>query len=587
MLPRTITELRPFQNSTYSEETDQQARSQPNNPHRLSRKIMPSLRRSSVLLRTLSSTSKIHQASARSSGCNSSAAVAATLGGVLGEDLHKTNSTIVMPTKTISSSCSCESSSESNEDDTANIDSKDESFDQSTSSVHNFSPIVSLESVLEDLGRNPSPEKLARVAGQRAKDQIENCLSGKNGNPLSCPEKFRAVPEYFKSDLIIGKFLGKGTFSDAFEITLVMEDDKPITSESLSNDADDLETIFAGLETKFTGVAVSSSSFKGTTPAKNGGGQPAITRRNSICVGSNKAGPVTSSVGRKHCERSVTLVMKCLRPKIRSDPEQFLIGVDDLIHETAILASLDHPNIVKLHGRASGDLTKAFQKLDDGYFILLDRLQHTLEDRIDHWKQIHPAGGGSAAPLLSQVSATCQLAEVLDYLHGKNIIYRDLKPSNVGFDSSGTVKLFDFGLAAGIPDDRNHMLYEPCVTPRYMAPEVALVKGYGLKADVYSFGILAWEIFTLKKPFSSIKTSREFRDAVFVKGKRPKLGKTWSIGLKELVSSCWEINPDERPGMDLVKTMMNAFLREMSKNDTYAVNAPRPRKMFKRLTWDI
>ncbi|KAL7465070.1 hypothetical protein ACHAXS_007667, partial [Conticribra weissflogii] len=581
--PHIITEDQPFKSSVSKGETNH-SMSQTNNPHSLGRiKIMTSLKRSSKLFRTLSSKCITRQESVRNSSWGSAGAesVEASLAVETTEDLQTTNSNITIPTKMFSTSSSCESSSESDDDSTANIDSIDESHGQSSSSAHHFSPIAPIEEALVELGRNPSQEKLARVAGQRAKVQIENCLSRKNGNPLSCPEHFRAVPEYSKSDLIIGKHLGKGSFSDAFEITLVMD------AESRRNDADDLDAIFAGLETEFAGVAVSSCSFKGTTSVKNGRSRPTATRRNSICVGSNKAGPVISSVGRKHGERSVTLVMKCLRPKIRSNPEQFLIGVDDLIQETAILASLDHPNIVKLHGRASGDLTEAFQKLDDGYFILLDRLQHTLEDRIDHWKQIHPAGGGSAAPLMNQVSATSQLADALDYLHGKKIIFRDLKPANVGFDYSGALKLFDFGLAVGIPDDPNHFLYEPCGTPRYMAPEVAFQKGYGLEADVYSFGILAWEIFALKKPFSSIKTSKEFRDAVFVKGKRPKVGKHWSRVLKDLVSSSWEYNPDERPSMELVKIMTKAFLREMSKNDTNATDGPKQKKMFKRLTWDI
>jgi hypothetical protein len=78
--------------------------------------------------------------------------------------------------------------------------------------------------------------------------------------------------------------------------------------------------------------------------------------------------------------------LKCLRPGIRSDINQFTIGAEDLVHETAILATLDHRHIIKLHSCASGNLTDAFV-MNDGYFILLDRLSETLYDRIANWKE--------------------------------------------------------------------------------------------------------------------------------------------------------------------------------------------------------
>ena len=80
------------------------------------------------------------------------------------------------------------------------------------------------------------------------------------------------------------------------------------------------------------------------------------------------------------------LAMKCLRPQIRSDAEQFIIGVEDLVHETLLLASLDHPNIIKLRGRSGECISNSF-RLSDGFFILLDRLTDTLEDRIIRWKK--------------------------------------------------------------------------------------------------------------------------------------------------------------------------------------------------------
>ena len=111
-------------------------------------------------------------------------------------------------------------------------------------------------------------------------------------------------------------------------------------------------------------------------------------------------------------------------------------------------------------------------------------------------------GGKNETLPLTQIKVLVSIADALSYLHSKMIIVRDLKPTNVGFDfviplfdSSGTVKLFDFGFALNVAsNDSNNaepqILYDQCGTPRYMAPETGLDLGYSLPADVYSFGIL-------------------------------------------------------------------------------------------------
>ena len=443
--------------------------------------------------------------------------------------------------------------------------------------------------ILAALGPSPTPDELSEVAGNRAKEKLDKYLSDASGAGI-CSVKFNALPEYSKSDVIMGTHLGKGSFSDAFEVTLKMKEDKPrATAESLNNDAEDLEAIFANLETKFSGPVAAPVSHARTSSDINGGRQRRPARRNSalsasVCVGSLSS---QAPAARRPGDRTLTLAMKCLRPQIRSNPEQFLIGVEDLVHETAMLASLDHLHIIKLHGRASGNLTNAF-KLGDGYFILLDRLKDTLDDRLGRWKKNYP--GGKHPPSLNQLKAATAIADALAYLHSCNIVFRDLKPANVGFDSTGVLKLFDFGFAIGVEPSsadgsNDHLLYDKCGTPRYMAPEVGLMKGYGINADVYSFGILLWEICALKKPFAKIKSAGEFHKAVFEKGERPKVGKKWPKNLQETATSCWSTNPKDRPTMANVKTMLTALVRETTNNGGDA--NLRKSSMFRRFTWDI
>jgi len=185
-------------------------------------------------------------------------------------------------------------------------------------------------------------------------------------------------------------------------------------------------------------------------------------------------------------------------------------------------------------------------------------------------------------PSVSQVRTAMALADALSYLHSKRICFRDLKPDNVGFDSMGVLKLFDFGFAVGMDEPpkaaggvcdsvtqggrEKGLLYEKCGTPRYMAPEVGLEQGYALPADVYSFGILLWEMCALAKPFSKVKSSDEFRRAVFERGARPKLTRAWPSSLKEVITGCWSPVASDRPEMLRVRSALAAHADDLERN---------------------
>ena len=92
---------------------------------------------------------------------------------------------------------------------------------------------------------------------------------------------------------------------------------------------------------------------------------------------------------------------------------------------------------------------------------------------------------------------TCCIIEILEYLHNRNIIYRDLKPENVMLDHEGFPKLIDFGTAKFI-DGRTFTIVG---TPAYMAPEVLSGKGYTITADYWSLGIMVYEFLAAGLPF--------------------------------------------------------------------------------------
>jgi hypothetical protein len=95
---------------------------------------------------------------------------------------------------------------------------------------------------------------------------------------------------------------------------------------------------------------------------------------------------------------------------------------------------------------------------------------------------------------------------------------------------------------------------------------VALKLGYGKEVDVYSFGMLLWEICAMEKPFDSIQSVDDFHDLVVLCGSRPPLNDDplWTKSLKQLMSRCWSTDPLDRPDMSQVKSMLCVVLRDMN-----------------------
>jgi hypothetical protein len=328
---------------------------------------------------------------------------------------------------------------------TGDDDSDDESDDEDSSSnkdldgsVGSKQHVLDSNALLAKLGTSPTEEEIASLAATRAQEYIVECFDDDSSNIDK--EKFDAIPRYTKSDLMIGQFLGKGSFSDAFEVILTVHATQPKLKPSGGSDAEkdgeeDLDSLVAAASEQFGGNDGSAGDFKPTSLHSSSHqlrkyaamDQPArrLPRRasashlsRSVCLGTVQY-PAVVKPTRK------TLAMKCLRPQIRANAEHFLIGVEDLIHETAMLAALDHPNIIKIHGRSGGSVSDSF-RLSDGYFILLDRLTDTLEDRIKQWQKAPLAS--KKGPTVNQIKVFSAIADAILFLHQNHICFRDLKP---------------------------------------------------------------------------------------------------------------------------------------------------------------
>lgn len=133
-----------------------------------------------------------------------------------------------------------------------------------------------------------------------------------------------------------------------------------------------------------------------------------------------------------------------------------------------------------------------------------------------------------------------------NYLHCSKppIVHRDLKTSNILVDANYTVKVADFGLSTvkGAKADLKR-----AGTPLWMAPEVLSESPYDESCDLYSFGIVLWELVTGKIPFEGVKDLDGMITAVVKNKKRPEIPKDAPSRLRKLIQACWAQEPKKRP----------------------------------------
>eukprot|EP00163_Fabomonas_tropica_P023016 TRINITY_DN40282_c0_g1_i1.p1 TRINITY_DN40282_c0_g1~~TRINITY_DN40282_c0_g1_i1.p1 ORF type:complete len:316 (-),score=72.63 TRINITY_DN40282_c0_g1_i1:31-855(-) len=147
------------------------------------------------------------------------------------------------------------------------------------------------------------------------------------------------------------------------------------------------------------------------------------------------------------------------------------------------------------------------------------------------------------------------IAKGIAYLHGRKIVHRDLKSQNVLLNSQGVPKVSDFGLSKLAEASA---MSTSVGTPYTMAPEVIKHEPYDSSADVYSFAIVLWQLFTSQLPYRDLNAAQVVFQ-VAVAGVRPEIPDDVPPEIASIIRSGWDPDATQRPTMEAIIQTLSSF----------------------------
>ncbi|XP_050267796.1 serine/threonine-protein kinase STY46-like isoform X9 [Quercus robur] len=174
------------------------------------------------------------------------------------------------------------------------------------------------------------------------------------------------------------------------------------------------------------------------------------------------------------------------------------------------------------------------------------------------------------------IRVAIDVSKGMKYLHHNNIIHRDLKAANLLMDGNGVVKISDFGIAR--MQAQSGVMTAETGTYRWMAPEVIEHKPYDHKVDVFSFGVLLWELLTGKLPYEQL-SPLQAAVGVVQKGLRPIIPKQTPQKLGELLERCWQQDPSSRPEFSEILEILQHMAKRVAAEGMDRQKGKSPRRV--------
>lgn len=221
-----------------------------------------------------------------------------------------------------------------------------------------------------------------------------------------------------------------------------------------------------------------------------------------------------------------TVAVKILKEEFVSNQE----FIRRFKNESKAIAMLSHPNIVKVHDVSFGDLIQ---------YIVMEYIEGiTLKEYIERQGSLR---------LKDAVHFTIQILRALQHAHDKGIVHRDIKPQNIMVLPDGTIKVTDFGIARFARNSQRTITDKAIGSVHYISPEQARGEKTDEKSDIYSVGVMLYEMITGQMPFQAdsavsvaiMQLQREPKSPSEINGSIPE-------GLEQITMHAMQKTPERR-----------------------------------------
>ena len=237
------------------------------------------------------------------------------------------------------------------------------------------------------------------------------------------------------------------------------------------------------------------------------------------------------------------LILKFLNPNVASDEEM----MKRFVHELRYSRKITHKNVIRIYD---------FLYIQGNYAISMEYFpSHTLGGEIVNEKPV---------ALKRAIKFGIDIATGMAVAHQAGIVHRDLKPANLLIDNEGLLKIVDFGVAAAQSQGDTQLTKTGYVigSPKYMAPEQILGKKVDERADIYSLGVIMYEMFSGVPPYSRGDHMSVMYQHVQGKARPPiEINKELPLELNNLVMKCMSLDKAKRAQtMDELRLSLEKFL---------------------------
>ncbi|KAF0931364.1 hypothetical protein E2562_004504 [Oryza meyeriana var. granulata] len=283
----------------------------------------------------------------------------------------------------------------------------------------------------------------------------------------------------------------------------------------------------------------SSGEGAGSSSRDSGRREEWMADLSQLFIGNKFASGANSRIYRGIYKQRAVAV-KMVRIPERDEARRAVLE-DQFNSEVAFLSRLYHPNIVQFIAAC---------KKPPVYCIITEYMsQGTLRMYLNK-KDPYSLSSETILKLALDISRG------MEYLHAQGVIHRDLKSQNLLLNDEMRVKVADFGTSC--LETRCQATKGNKGTYRWMAPEMTKEKPYTRKVDVYSFGIVLWELTTCLLPFQGM-TPVQAAYAASEKNLRPPLSSSCSPVLNNLIKRCWSANPARRPEFSYIVSVLEKY----------------------------